>query len=140
MRVTFPSGSRNNPLDRNPSTVIQGAAATSTGGADTQVFTYTVPANRRADLAIQTSGVIITALVAAQGGFNRLLVTPSGGANTTLFESEFEPAAAVGTRGDTPSIHVQLKAGDQVQARVVTGAGAGVLGVKGGVQGVEYDA
>jgi hypothetical protein len=136
VRVAFPSGTRSNAFDRNPSSVLVGGGASATAGQDNQVVTYTVPASRRADLAVQTSLVVTTALVAAQVGRSEVL----GTGNVVIHLAELEPAAAVGTRADSPSIHVQLKAGETVQIRVTAGAGAGQVIVNGGIQGVEYDA
>ena len=136
MRIAFPAGVRNTPLDRNPSSVLAGGSASATAGQDNQVTTYTVPANRRADLAVQTTLVVSTALVAAQVGRSEIL----GTGNVVIHLAELEPAAAIGTRADSPSIHVQLRAGEVVQARVTAGAGAGQVIVSAGIQGVEYDA
>jgi hypothetical protein len=87
-------------------------------------------------VAVQSAGVIIVALVAAQAGNNRIL----GPGATNVYDQQAQPTAPVGTRVDSPSIHMQLRAGEQVQIRVVAGAGAGQIGVTGGIHGVEYDA
>ncbi len=136
MRVTFPSGTRSTPLDRNPSTVNVGATASATAGQDNLVTSYTVPANRRADLAVQTTLVVAVALAAAQVGRSEIL----GPGSVLIHLAELEPLAPIGTRADSPSIHVQLTAGITITIRVVAGAGAGQVIVSGGIQGVEYDA
>ncbi len=136
MRVAFPIGTRSAALDRNPLTILLGGSTSATANQDNQIVTYTVPQNRRADLAVQTTLVVTTALVAAQVGRSEIL----GTGNVIIHEAELEPAAPIGTRADSPSIHVQLKAADVVQIRVVAGAGAGQVVCNGGIQGVEYDA
>jgi hypothetical protein len=135
MRVAFPSGTRSTPLDRNPATVLQSGSVSATAGQDNLVASYTVPAARRFDGNIQAAGVITTALVAAQAGDNRLVLNAAN-----LYDQQAQPAAPVGTRVDSPSIRLQLKAGDVASIRVVAGAGAGQIAVVGSIQGVEYDA
>jgi len=135
MRVAFPSGTRSTPTDRNPSTVLQSGSASATAGQDNLVASYTVPVGRRLDGNIQAAGVITTALVAAQAADNRLLVNAAN-----LYDQQAQPLAPVGTRLDSPSIRLQLKAGDVASIRVVAGAGAGQVAVTGSIEGVEYDA
>jgi hypothetical protein len=139
VRIYAPAGTRSIPTDRNPSTVAVGSDVGVAAGGTTTLATYTVPAARRADLAVQGEFAVTTVLGAAQAGHLTLRVTPSGGADTPLAGADFVVASAVGTEKQTPSVHVQLKPGDKVVVQVALDAGTGLGTAKGGVQGVEYD-
>lgn len=140
MRIFGPSGVRNFPTDRSPLTIAVAASATTTADAVATLATYTVPAGRRADLAVQAGSVITTVLAAAQIADVRIRVTPSGGAAQLVYVGNYQAAAAVGTVRETPSIHLQLRAGDLVEVQIFAAAGAGVILGSGGVQGIEYGA
>jgi len=140
MRVTFPSGSRNYPFDRNPSTVGSGpAVSANVGGTGTTYGSYTVPATRRATVGASGSIVVSTALAAGQTAYARLEFTPSGGALQILAFRE-TIGTAVGTLTQFDVAALQMKAGDKLEVRVDVGAGAGAAIGSGGIQGQEYDA
>lgn len=138
MFVFGPAGSRNIPTDRNPTTISVAGGASVTAGATTTLATYTVPAGRRAELAGTISGVVTTALAAAQAAEVQIAVTPNGGVFARPCSIRFNGNAA-GVRGDSGIAKLYVKAGDLVEARATIGGGAGVLDTTGGFEGVEYD-
>ncbi len=141
MRVVYPTGTRSTPLDRNPSTVASGTFLNQgAGGSNLNLVNYTVPANRRADVVIQWSSLIGVALGAATTANITANFTPNGGAAQNLYESLFLVNQALGSRDNSPSIHLQMKAGDNITITLHIDAGAGAIQNAGGIQGVEYDA
>ncbi len=141
MRVYGPSGTRNIPQDRGPSTVT-GTATFNGAGASTVIgASYTVPANRRAFISVASIfGLVTVAMAAGQTAFAEVIVTPSGGAAGFVDVDRCPAASALGVKLHAQATQLWLKAGDAVDVRVAEDAGVGVVTCAGGFEGVEFDA
>ena len=141
MRQYGPTSPRNIPTDRNPVTIALGGTQPLAGGAGAATFvTYTVPAGRRAILWAQANMIVTVAFAAAQTCNTEVDVTPNGGALAPVAQCRFETLEPLSSKNQSPSVTLQLKAGDLVVIKVTIGAGAGAVNATGGLQGVEYDA
>lgn len=137
MRVYGPSGTRSGWEDRAPAAVQLAGGSTAVGGANTQLFTYTVPANRRTRVIGQAiSGLVTTAFAAGQTGLVRIGINAVG----DHIVCGFQALAPIGTRDDRTFGEHWLLAGQTIVAFVTLGAGAGVLDAVAGLAGIEYDA
>lgn len=141
MQLFGPSGARNVPFDRNPTTVVNGIGSTAiVGGGNTTPADYTCPAGRRATLGIGGAAAITTALAAGQMLTLFVLLTPSGGAATVAEWTQVVGVLGVGNTLRLAQARIELKAGDRVILNGALSAGAGVANVGGGLTGIEYDA
>ncbi len=137
MRVTFPTGTRSFPTDRNPLRIALGQPVQQAGGGSTTIVTYTVPAARRAILVADLGYTITTLLAAGQNDFVQLQQTGQLTGGPTLYAA----AAAPVNQHDAISVpEINLQAGDTILIVVTAGAGAGVIQASGALHGVEYDA
>ena len=139
MQLFGPSGVRSDPRDRNPAKVVLESTQNITNATGAVILvTYTVPAGRRAELSVQISATIDTALAAGQDGSVGVEITGFTQAAPQLF---FKATAGINQRDQAEVSFVFVAAGDVV--RVNTGAlaaGAGVVRSSGAIHGVEYDA
>ncbi len=143
MRVYAPSSPRNFPIDRNPVTVVNGGGPGGpfAGGTNNVLATYTVPALRRALVAIAQGFIeVAVAMAAGQTTVISVLVTPSGGAQTLIAQEFLGGAAPALTNRQVAAQAVTLKAGDLIEVRAILTAGAGTASAGGGLQATEYDA
>src|SRR5712691_3968281 len=143
MRQYGPAGARNIPVDRNPSTIVNGGGPGGpfAGGTNNLLATYTVPTNRRALVAIaQGFAAVAVALAAGQTAVIDVLITPFGGAQTLVAQDFIQGGAVAGTRVAVAAYAVTIKAGDLIEVRMVVTAGAGTVNAGGGLAATEYDA
>ncbi len=142
MRQYGPAGARNIPVDRNPSTIVNGGGPGGpfAGGTNNLLATYTVPALRRALVEIaQGFEEVAVALAAGQTAVIDVLITPSGGAQTLVAQNFMGGAAPALTNRTVAAQGLTLKAGDLVEVRMVITAGAGTVSAGGGLKATEYD-
>jgi len=137
VRQFSPTSNRPDPTDRNPVFIKLGSFGPFTAGGSAILFTYTVPANRRALLTATTQGVVTTALVAGQNGAVQIGVTGQANGNPEVW---LPATSALNTRDSAVVPGIRLGPGDTIQGLVSIGAGAGVIQAFAACFGVEYDA
>jgi len=133
VRIYGPSGTRNDPVDRNPLVISQGNGLAATG----QMTSYTVPAGRHAILTAAIVGEVQVALAAGQ---TALVFINTTGQVLGSPQLSFEALAPVGTREDITVPGIHLTAGQQIVTSLALGGGAGVFRAYGAVFGIEFDA
>lgn len=140
MQLFGPTGSRSEFRDRNPTPIHSSFDSSITGGSAPVVTTYTVPANRRALIeSAYVSYLITTALAAAQTLVLTIRVTVPVPI-TVVAWLDSGPGAAGPDDDHATAGQVSLSADQAIEARATIGAGAGVVLVRAGLHGVEYDA
>ncbi|HKC82549.1 MAG TPA: hypothetical protein VKD46_00975 [bacterium] len=139
MIVTFPSGTRSVPADRNGLRIVQGGGSVHGGGTTITYVDYTVPANRRADIYMARGFYLVTTVLAAAQNESIHLDFISPAITNAVFAISLV-AAAVGDRQQWEAERLFLTAGDRIQILGTLAAGAGVVTDGGSISGVEYDA
>ncbi len=139
MRIAFPSGVRNTPIDRNPVRLVQGGGAGHGGGTTITYVDYTVPPLRRADIRMARGYYLVTTALAAGQTESVALNFVNPVINNLVFVISLA-AAALGDRQQWEAEQLFLVAGDRIQILGTLAAGAGIVQDGGGISGVEYDA
>ncbi len=136
MRVTFPSGTRNIPQDRNPTVIAVGSLVVVPGVGTSTIATYTTPANRRALVSVSLNGQQAIASAAGQNG--RTFFQHSGDASASIMLESFG-VQPQGYHLEGGQAEIYVLAGQTVTITVDNTAGAGSWQGSGSIKGVEYD-
>ena len=150
MRLSSTVVSRPEYYDRNPALGLSrfgGLIAENT--AETEGWTYTVPANRKAQLGIlyhmMLGEIAAATAVTTNQTTVRVKMTPTGGASADVFTAAINSAsyAAGHENQDKAALNITMEAGDLISATHEfqgTAAGAGRVRFDYGFGRTEFDA
>jgi len=138
MRVSFPSGTRQAPTDRNPARIVQGGGAAQGGASTVNYVDYTVQANRRAEIRFARGWYVVTAALAAGQTESVHLDYINPVVNNVLIIQSIA-AAPVNDKDRWEATQLFLSALDQIRIISTMTAGAGTVVSAGGISGIEYD-